>query len=215
MLKLASPAHPSLSKGVFGISHSTLIFLPQFSSSSPLSQSFSPSHLQDSGIHWVEWAPQLISFVRHVLISVDDIQSQKSLQTHQCKVAAPVLRGRGTPVTQRPGTLMKFDLLLEVWVDPLPAPLLRSHANLCYLAVHLRALTVFLLQGSVLCSVLAFVLLGIVGLIGWPPPWPLFICWLSSGAPRYLIPTSWKARWPNTHEVFLLDSFTGLLRILL
>lgn len=43
----------------------------------------------------MKWAPQLNEFMRHVLISVDDIQSQKSLQTHQCKVAAPVLLGRG------------------------------------------------------------------------------------------------------------------------
>lgn len=108
--------------------------------------------------------------MRHVLISVDDIQSQKSLQTHQCKVAAPVLLGSGTPKTQWPGMLVKFDLLVEAWVDPLPAPLLRSHANLCYLAVHLRALTVLLLQGSVECPVLAFVLLGLVRFTGWPAP---------------------------------------------
>lgn len=43
----------------------------------------------------MERAPQLISFMRHVLISVDDIQSQKSLQTHQHKAAAPVLPGSG------------------------------------------------------------------------------------------------------------------------
>lgn len=44
----------------------------------------------------MERAPQLISFMRHVLISVDDIQSQKSLQTHQCKAAAPALPGSGS-----------------------------------------------------------------------------------------------------------------------
>ena len=43
----------------------------------------------------MERAPQLISFMRHVLISVDDIQSQKSLRTHQHKAAAPVLPGSG------------------------------------------------------------------------------------------------------------------------
>lgn len=43
--------------------------LPQLTSSSPLSQSFSPSHFQKMGIHWVEPAPQLNSFTRHVLMS--------------------------------------------------------------------------------------------------------------------------------------------------
>lgn len=42
--------------------------------------------------------------MRHVLISVDDIQSQKSLQTGQCKVAAPVLPGSATPGAQWSGT---------------------------------------------------------------------------------------------------------------
>lgn len=43
--------------------------LPQLTSSSPLSQSFSPSHFQKTGMHWVEPAPQLNSFTRHVLVS--------------------------------------------------------------------------------------------------------------------------------------------------
>lgn len=46
------------------------VHLPQLTSSSPLSQSFSPSHFQKTGIHWVEPAPQLNSFIRHVLMSV-------------------------------------------------------------------------------------------------------------------------------------------------
>lgn len=50
--------------------------LPQFSSSSPLSQSLSPSHFQDTGIHWVDFAPQLTSFTRHVLISMRKLKNQ-------------------------------------------------------------------------------------------------------------------------------------------
>lgn len=183
-LKLISPAHPSLRKQVSGTSHSTLIFLPQFSSSSPLSQSFSPSHLQDTGRHWVKWAPQLNEFMRHVLISVDDIQSQKSLQTHQCKVAAPVLLGRGdtcNSVAWHTG---------EIWLTSsslggcFASSTARSHAHLCHLAASPRALAMLLLQASMASPVLAFVLLGIVRFIGRPAPWPLFICWIASGTPR-------------------------------
>lgn len=43
--------------------------LPQLLSSSALSQSFSPSHFQNSGMHWVVPGPQLNSFTRHVLVS--------------------------------------------------------------------------------------------------------------------------------------------------
>lgn len=43
--------------------------LPQLLSSSALSQSFSPSHFQNCGMHWVVPGPQLNSFARHVLES--------------------------------------------------------------------------------------------------------------------------------------------------
>lgn len=75
-----------------------------------------------------------------------------------------------TSVTQWPGTRVKFDLLAEAWADPSTTPCLGSHANLGYLAVHRRALTVLLRQGSAVCAVLAFVLLGVVTFIGWPAP---------------------------------------------
>lgn len=70
-------------------------------------------------------------------------------------------------VTQWPGPLVKCDLLAEAQVNPSPAPWLKSHAHLCHLAGHPKALTVLLLQGSVACSVLAFVLLYLawVGLL--------------------------------------------------
>ncbi len=42
---------------------------PQLISSSPLSQSFSPSHFQKTGMHCVEPTPQLNSFTRQVLVS--------------------------------------------------------------------------------------------------------------------------------------------------
>ena len=63
---------------------------------------------------------------------------------------------------------------------------------------------------------LAFVLFGMVGFLGWPAPWPLCICWVPSDTPRYWqrMPTSLKARWSNTYEVFFcLNFFTGLLQI--
>lgn len=53
--------------------------IPQLTSSSPLSQSFSPSHFQKLGIHWVDPAPQLNSFTRHVLMSADRRRKKNSL----------------------------------------------------------------------------------------------------------------------------------------
>jgi len=48
---------------------------PQLISSSPLSQSFSPSHFQKTGMHCVEPTPQLNSFTRQVLVSGRKSQS--------------------------------------------------------------------------------------------------------------------------------------------
>lgn len=121
-----------------------------------------------------------------------------------------------TSVTQWPGTQLKFDWLAGAWADLPSAPWLGSQASLDYLAVHPRALTVLLCQGSVACALLAFVSFGMVGFLGWPAPWPLCICWVPSDTPRYWqrMPTSLKARWSNTYEVFFcLNFFTGLLQI--
>lgn len=42
---------------------------PQLVSSSPLSQSLSPSHFQETGMHNVEPVPQLNSFIRQLLVT--------------------------------------------------------------------------------------------------------------------------------------------------
>lgn len=64
------------------------VHLPQLTSSSPLSQSFSPSHFQKMGIHWVEPAPQLNSFTRHVLMSAWT-KTQNTPWTMYCFIFVP------------------------------------------------------------------------------------------------------------------------------
>ena len=164
----------------------------------------------------MERAPQLISFVRHVLISVDDIQSQKSLRTHQRQATAPVLPGSGDLCNSVAGHTA--GIRLASWssgrssvgsvagepgqpslpgrppesLDPATPPSFRG----------------------VCTPGFCFVWHGWV-------PWlacslTICICWVSSDTPRYwrLMPTSLKVRWPNTYEVFFcLDFFTGLLEI--
>lgn len=204
------PCPPFFRTRVFGVCHGTLVFLPQFSSSSPLSQSFSPSHRQDTGIHWVDRAPQLISFMRHVLISVDDIQSQKSLQTGQCKAAAPVLPGIATPGTQWSGT--RGTLTSGSRADPSPAPSLEAVPSKatwqhpgepwpCHSFKVLRHAQFWLLFS--LAQLSWFVGLLLVH----------YLCLDISGHTRYchLILTLLKVKWANTYEsVHGIVAFLGL-----
>lgn len=111
--------------------------------------------------------------MRHVLISVDDIQSQKSLQTGHCKGAAPVLPGSATPGTQWSGT--RGTLTSGSQAAPSPAPSLEAVPSKATWQHTRETLTRSLLQGSAACSVLAFVLLGTIKLICWPVPSPLLM----------------------------------------
>lgn len=104
------------------------VMLPQLISSSPLSQSFSPSHFQKTGMHCVEPTPQLNSFTRQVRVwHISMLSSEPSSQSGSPSHCH--LLGMHCPLRQTKSTSAQVFLTQDVSSLPSEQSMSPSHCH--------------------------------------------------------------------------------------